>query len=115
MVPTLWTVRIGPAANTDLKNIVRWTVAKFGSAQARSYAQTLDAALQELRGGPQVLGGKPAGDFAPGVLMLHVARQGRAGRHFVVFRVGEAKGQNVIDVLRILHDSMDVMRHLAPH
>jgi toxin ParE1/3/4 len=47
--------------------------------------------------------------------MLHVARQGRSGRHFVVFRVGDSGGQNAIDVLRILHDSMDVKRHLAPH
>ena len=115
MVPPLWTVRIGTAANTDLKNIVRWTVAKFGPEQARSYAQTLDAALQELRGGPHILGSKDVGDFAPGVRMLHVARQGRSGRHFVVFRVGSSSDQNAIDVLRILHDSMDVIRHVGPH
>ncbi|NBU77128.1 MAG: type II toxin-antitoxin system RelE/ParE family toxin, partial [Planctomycetes bacterium] len=39
---------------------------------------------------------------------LHVARQGRAGRHFVVFR---AAGSD-IDVLRLLHESMDLPRHL---
>ena len=45
---------------------------------------------------------------------LHVARDGRKGRHFVMFRVGSIDGRDVIDVLRLLHDSMDLERHLPP-
>jgi len=41
---------------------------------------------------------------------LHVAPQGRKGRHLMVFRTHEQGG--VIEVLRILHDSMDLARHL---
>jgi len=43
---------------------------------------------------------------------LHVARHGRRGRHFVVFRVGRESDHGVIEVLRLLHDSMDLQRHL---
>jgi toxin ParE1/3/4 len=34
---------------------------------------------------------------------------GRKGRHFVVFRIADAQ---TIDVIRLLHDSMDVAKHL---
>jgi toxin ParE1/3/4 len=47
-------------------------------------------------------------DIQPGIRALHVARQGRAGRHFVVLRVAGSD----IDVLSLLHDSMDPPRHL---
>lgn len=43
---------------------------------------------------------------------LHVARQGRKGRHFMVFRVGRKPGREVIEGLRLLHDSMDLQQHL---
>jgi len=36
---------------------------------------------------------------------------GRKGSHFVVFH---AATKNTIDVLRVLHESMDLARHLPP-
>jgi toxin ParE1/3/4 len=42
---------------------------------------------------------------------LHVTRRGRKGRHVVLFRMEDMKN-NVIEVLRILHDAMDFARHL---
>lgn len=65
-------------------------------------------AIEALEGGPDVLGARVRDDIQPGIRTLHVARQGRAGRHFVVFRVVGS----YIDVLRLLHDSMDLPRHL---
>jgi plasmid stabilization system protein ParE len=32
----------------------------------------------------------------------------------VMFRVGKYQNQDVIDVLRVLHDAMDLQRHLSP-
>lgn len=115
MAPALWIVRTGAAANTDFKSIVRWTADKFGPIQARAYAQIIDAALQDLRAGPDTIGCKALAGFSPGIYTLHVARKGRTGRHFVVFRAHCFEGANVIDVLRLLHDSMDLVRHLPPH
>lgn len=42
-------------------------------------------------------------------MSLHVARRNRRGRHFILFRATEA-GQ--IQVVRILHDAMDLARHI---
>ena len=51
-------------------------------------------------------------DIGLGIRTLHVARRGRKGPHLVVFRVAPPPNEQVIDVLRLLHDSMDLPRHL---
>lgn len=107
-----WTVRLTAAAEADLEEILRWTVDQFGEAQARIYAETVSAALNDLAAGPTAVGGKKRDDILKGLFTLHVARKGRNGRHFVMFRVGRAPDRNVIEVLRLLHDAMDLQRHL---
>lgn len=109
-----WRVRLTAAAESDFQDILYWTAGRFGEAQARVYADTLSAALQALTAGPTVLGAKIRDDIAKGVFTLHVARGGRKGRHFVVFRVGKDEGREVIEVLRLLHDAMDLPRHVPP-
>lgn len=110
-----WVVRTTAAAKTDFEKILRWTSNEFGAHQAQTYLATLTQALEDLCGGPDIIGSKALGDFAPGIHTLHVARKGRTGRHFVVFRFHSCQGHNVMEVLRILHDSMDLTRHLPPH
>jgi toxin ParE1/3/4 len=105
-----WTVRKSTTVNTDYIGILRWTERHFGREQARIYARTLGTALLDLRGGPNIVGSHLCTDLANNIYTLHVARKGFAGRHFVVFRANDASRQ--IDVLRILHDSMDLKRHL---
>ena len=51
-------------------------------------------------------------DIARGLMTLHVARYGRKGRHFLLFRLGAEQEALCIDVLRILHDGMDLQRHV---
>jgi toxin ParE1/3/4 len=109
-----WAVRLTAAAEVDFEDILRWTVERFGDAQARAYAETLSSALEALVAGPSVIGAKARDDIAKGLFTLHVARQGRKGRHFVVFRIGRDKEREVIEVLRLLHDAMDLPRHLPP-
>ena len=108
-----WQVRKGPAVDADYADILRWTMRNFGKMQARMYAETLGSALRDLGTGPHIRGSKPCADLAGDIYTLHVARNGRAGRHFVVFRVNSAQHQ--IDILRILHDSMDLQRHRIVH
>ncbi len=104
-----WTLRLAQKADQDMAEIIAWTVEHFGSRQAVMYAETLTMALEALFDGPDIIGARRRDDIQPGVSLLHVARQGRRGRHFIVFRPGKGR---VIDILRILHDSMDIVRHL---
>lgn len=105
-----WTVRLTATAETDFQKIVQWTHDEFGEAQSLVYAETLSMALQALYEGPSVIGAKPRDDILRGLFSLHVARQGRKGRHFVMFRA--IPGDDAIEVLRLLHDLMDLPRHI---
>ena len=109
-----WPVRLSAAAEGDFQDILRWTAAQFGQAQARIYAKTISNALQALSAGPEATHATVRDDIMPGLLFLHVARAGRKGRHFILFRVGTRGKEKCVDVLRLLHDSMDFIRHLPP-
>jgi len=109
---TLWRVRLADAAEKDFREIIRWTLQQFGVAQAASYAKILSAALTSLTEGPDVRGARPREEIGKGIFTLHVARKGARGRHFIVFRAGRGKDQQIIEVLRLLHDSMDLARHV---
>jgi toxin ParE1/3/4 len=107
----LWHVRLAARAELDFLELANWTAQNFGPRQAEAYLETITLALEALHDGPEIIGVKARDDeIGSGIRTLHVAREGRRGRHFVVFR--EARGQ-IIDVLRILHDGMDLVRHLG--
>lgn len=106
----VWRVRLARQAESDLEEILRWTAKRFGTAQAEQYAVVLVSAMTALHDGPEIVGARMRDEIGANVGTLHVARRGRKGRHFVVFRVADA---NVIEVLRLLHDSMDLNRRVA--
>ena len=58
-----WPVRLTAAAEADFEEILRWTVDQFGEAQARIYAGTVSAALNDLAAGPTVIGAKKRDDI----------------------------------------------------
>ncbi|HSZ08643.1 MAG TPA: type II toxin-antitoxin system RelE/ParE family toxin [Steroidobacteraceae bacterium] len=107
-----WTVRLTKTAESDYQSIIVWTLKEFGDLQARTYADTLSAALVALTAGPTAVGAQERSEIGKGVFTLHVARDGHKGRHFVLFRVGPGKHQRHIEVLRLLHDAMDLARHI---
>lgn len=112
--PKAWRVRLAAAAEADFRNILLWTSENFGAKQARTYSATLSVALRDLTEGPIKSGATPRNDIGKGIYALHVARHRRKGRHFVVFRVGRDINGELIDVLRLLHDAMDLPRHVPP-
>jgi len=107
-----WTIRLTAAAEADFRNILDWTLEEFGSKQVLTYGDTVTAALDALRDGPTTIGVKERPEIAKGLFTLHVARGKRRGRHFVLFRVAGRGRSRTIEVLRILHDAMDLERHV---
>jgi len=105
-----WTVRLTAAAERDFESIVAWTNEQFGSRQARTYAEQLISTLIRLTEGPGIIGAKARNDITEGICTLHM---GSKGRHFVLFRsTATAQGRRSVEVLRILHEAMDLARHL---
>jgi toxin ParE1/3/4 len=106
-----WRVRLGAAAEVDFANILKWTTENFGARQSRVYRDTLVQAIGELADGPNVAGSRPRDEIMAGLRTLHVARRGRRGSHFLVYR---AAPNSTIEIVRILHDRMDFRRHIPP-
>jgi toxin ParE1/3/4 len=104
-----WTVRLTATAEADFQEIIAWTLEEFGDRQARIYADVLSAALAALITEPTTVGAKERREIGKGLFTLHVTRSGRKGRHFVLFRVRPNARQ--VEVLRLLHDAMDLRLH----
>src|SRR5918912_1469830 len=86
MIERKWRVRLGAAAELDFANIVKWTGENFGERQSRVYRDVLVQAISELADGPDVAGSKARGEIASGLRTLHIARHGRRGSHFLMYR-----------------------------
>jgi len=105
-----WEVKLTAQANQDVTDILAWTEDNFGVKQANIYSETLSLAFEALsETGLDVPDVKERTDIGVGIHVLHVARQRRKGRHFIVFTVNSPQ---IIHVLRVLHDSMDLPKHL---
>ncbi len=107
-----WDVRLTDAAEADFCSVIDWTMNRFGKEQAEIYAGVVTAAIEALSDGPGIIGVKHRQDVKDGVYTLSVSRSGHKGRHLIAFNLGGEDEPQAIYVLRILHDSMDIERHL---
>lgn len=111
MFRSRWRVRLTAAAEADVRAIFIWTAKHFGTEQARRYRQTIFAALRDLGDGPDAVGTRDRAELGRNLRSLNVARQGRRGRHVILFT---AAADSRIEIVRVLHDNMDLVRHLPP-
>ncbi|HEY1258895.1 MAG TPA: type II toxin-antitoxin system RelE/ParE family toxin [Stellaceae bacterium] len=109
MGPGRWKARLSAAAERDFLSILEWTRERFSVRQSQTYRTILQESIRALRDGPDVPGARRPIDIAPGVWSLHIARGRRRGRHLLLYRVA---GERTLEIIRILHDSMDPVRHL---
>ena len=93
------TVLFSPLAQDDISDIWEYTVAQWGEKQAVTYTQNLRDDSEDLATG---LAFSQAVDIREGYSKY------RSGEHFIYFKETETE----ITVIRILHKSMDVGRHL---
>ena len=89
------------AARSDLITIGRFTSDKWGKRQRDKYLKQLDDAFKLLARQPEI--GISTADIKPGY------RKFSQGSHIIFYRAGT---DSKIVVIRILHNSMDVDRHL---
>ena len=92
---------LSPAARADIEAIWRYTAERWGTEQAERYLRLVQTACEALAEGRRI--GRSAEDVRPGYHRAEV------GSHILFFRRGEAGG---IDIIRILHQRMDIDRHL---
>lgn len=114
----IYKISIAGAAETDLDDILEWTTRAFAAAGRKRYEALIRTALTDLLADPKRIGVRHRDDIGAGICTYHLstsrkrirsAVQVGRPRHLVFFRV---KG-NAIQILRLLHDSMDFARHVA--
>ena len=91
---------LSPAARADVEQIWDYTVRNWGEAQAERYTRDIRDACEAL--GDGTLSGRSAEDIRAGY------RKAAVGSHVMFYRVRA----DVVEVVRILHRSMDVGRHI---
>ncbi len=92
--------RLSKLAKQDLRAIGRYTQKTWGREQRNLYLAQLDACFQELAQEPQR--GRTCNEIRLGYRKYHI------GRH-LIFYLEASEG---IQIIRILHDRMDVNEHL---
>ncbi|KTC29409.1 plasmid stabilization protein ParE [Pseudomonas sp. ABAC61] len=111
--------RITNAARADIVDILRLSQTQFGDQARQRYQALILAALQALAGMPYRIGSHDRDELTPGLRSYHLiySRQQakhphgtiKSPRHIVFYRVAN---DGVIEVVRLLHDAMDVQVHL---
>jgi toxin ParE1/3/4 len=104
-------LRLTQAASGDLDGILDWTTTRFGGLQADHYREQLFNAFAALLREPFGFGTKARDDILPGLRSAHIRIGGGRGRHFIFYRIAQDGG---LVVIRLLHDSMELARHLPP-
>lgn len=110
MTRSNWELRLSPLADQDILDVLQFTNDRFGEQQADDYADLIGRALTTLEDDPLDLLSKPRDDVRAGLRCLHIGQRGRNARHLFVYRVHE--DAKIVEVLRLLHDAMDLERHL---
>ncbi len=93
--------RLTAKAKADLRSIGRYTQKTWGREQRNRYLALLDGSFRDLANDPRK--GRSCDDIRPGYSKLHV------GRHLIFYRQAE----DAIEIIRILHERMDIETHLA--
>lgn len=107
------------SAREDIRQILSWTQRHFGEAARIRYKTLISTAIQDVLRQPDRPGVKVRRELAEGLHTYHLSfSRERAGeisgpvkrpRHLLVFRFENPK---TIVILRVLHDRMELSRHL---
>jgi len=92
--------RLSKKAESDLRDILTYTVQEFGVTQAENYVSEIEFRLNQLAENPKQI--RERNEFTPPV------RIAPSGKHMLVF----VERDYGILVVRILHQAMDFERHL---
>lgn len=112
--------RLSEAAQGDVLEILAWTYERFGEAARLRYESLIIAALRDVASQPDRPGSLARPELGAGVRSWHLRlsrEHPKPGvgivhrpRHFLVYRLQPG----LVVVGRVLHDAMELARHLDP-
>jgi toxin ParE1/3/4 len=112
--------RLSQAAQADIVDILAWTHERFGEAARLRYENLIVTALRDVASQPDRSGSIARPELGAGVRSWHLRLSRdhvkprveivRRPRHFLVYSFQPA----LVVVGRVLHDAMELARHLDP-
>lgn len=90
-----------PLARRDVEDIWDYTADRWGVDQANAYIRKLRTAVDGIPDAPNI--GRECAYIRPGYRKL------QSGSHIIFYTAAAAE----IEIVRILHQSMDVLRHFG--
>jgi toxin ParE1/3/4 len=112
-------VFIAPKARSDIASILAWTENNLGPQSLKRYGKLIATAIAQVAENPELAGSSKRPEIAGHCRTYHLffsrKSAGRPGdrirhpRHFLLYRVTES---NVVEIGRVLHDSMELEAHL---
>jgi toxin ParE1/3/4 len=111
--------RISSLAERDIAIILEWTHEHFGEDARTRYEALLEQALIDVAADPQRAGTLARPEIARFAMTYHLrhsrvrvkpaSERVRRPRHYLLYRSGP---DGVVEIARVLHDEMDLKRHL---
>jgi toxin ParE1/3/4 len=112
---------LSPAAETDIEDVLAWTHEHFGEAARLRYEELLAQAILDVAANPERPGSTSRPELSEAARTYHLyhsrnnvspaANRVKRPRHFLLFRIADTGS---VEIGRVLHDSMDLARHLPP-
>jgi toxin ParE1/3/4 len=106
--------RLTEIADADIDGILRYTAQQFGPLQQDRYAELIERAATMVATVPEHPLSRARDELGRGVRSLHVERVAKrrgAASHVLFYKI-DVRGEGII-ILRVLHESMEPIRHLA--
>ena len=97
-------------AETDLIEILQYTLDNFGERQYWIYRDLIKEAVDLITSDPTYIASRARNELAKGARSYHISRPGVKASHFLLYRINESEKQ--VELGRILHESVDTHRHL---
>lgn len=94
------------AAEDDIREILVYTIDKWGIEQAVRYADLIEEAIETIATDPTA--GRERFEVRDGILAHHIAQRGRNASHLLYYRVV----LGAVQLVRVLHERMDPDLHL---
>ncbi|MCY7355758.1 MAG: type II toxin-antitoxin system RelE/ParE family toxin [Lysobacter sp.] len=111
--------RLAAAAQSDIVQLLAYTQRSFGVAARQRYQTLLLTALRDVAAEPERIGSVARSELGEQVRSYHLRHSRdraanadgfvRRPRHLLLFRWTQPE---LIDVARVLHDAMEIERHL---
>ncbi|HET6249440.1 MAG TPA: hypothetical protein VFE47_17240 [Tepidisphaeraceae bacterium] len=95
----------------DMEDVLDQTREQFGKHKYEEYKLLMRLALSDITSDPFAHPAKHRPEIRSDARIFHLARRRKPASHFFLYRVLDYK---YIEVGRLLHDSMDLAKHLPP-